>query len=97
MDVFKSNDYPENFMNNCFKVFLDKHCLEPLPRIKLESSLKSFSRIFSITAKYRVCLTNYETLSVLNITSQKNTHLVLFVNFCGDSLESHRAYRNFFS
>ena len=26
MDVFKSNGYPENFINNCFKTFLDnKH------------------------------------------------------------------------
>ena len=23
MYVFKSNGYPENFMNNCFKTFLD--------------------------------------------------------------------------
>ena len=23
-DVFKSNDYPENFINNCFKTLLDK-------------------------------------------------------------------------
>ena len=24
IDVFKNNGYPENFINNCFKVFLDK-------------------------------------------------------------------------
>ena len=23
MDVFKSNGYPETFINNCFKTFLD--------------------------------------------------------------------------
>ena len=23
IDIFKNNDYPDNFMNNCFKVFLD--------------------------------------------------------------------------
>ena len=28
MDVFKSNGYPENFINNCFKAFLDnKHSI----------------------------------------------------------------------
>ena len=25
-DVFKNNGYPENFINNCFKVFLDNKC-----------------------------------------------------------------------
>ena len=24
--VFKNNGYPENFINNCFKVFLDNKC-----------------------------------------------------------------------
>ena len=29
MDVFKSNVYPENFINNCFKTFLDnKHRIQ---------------------------------------------------------------------
>ena len=29
MDAFKSNGYPENFMNNCFKRFLDnKHRIQ---------------------------------------------------------------------
>ena len=29
MYVFKSNSYPENFMNNCFKTFLDnKHRIQ---------------------------------------------------------------------
>ena len=29
MDVFKSNGYPENFINNCFKTFLDnKHKIQ---------------------------------------------------------------------
>ena len=29
MNVFKSNDYPENFINNCFKIFLEnKHRIQ---------------------------------------------------------------------
>ena len=28
IDVFKNNGYPENFINNCFEVFLDNKCRE---------------------------------------------------------------------
>ena len=70
MDVFKGNDYPENFINNYFKSFLEnKHRIQEKVIImsksfltldhyhcKLEPSLENLSKVILIVANFRLSL-----------------------------------------
>ena len=68
--LFKSNDYPESFINNCFKAFLgNKHRMKEkvtnVPKFfvlpyyyhyKLQTSPENLWKAFSIVANHRLCL-----------------------------------------
>ena len=62
MDVFKSNGYPENFINNCFKAFLDsKHRMQ--------------EKVITVPKKPLFLVLPY--LGPLSLSSAVNNHLVL--------------------
>ena len=83
IDVFKNNGYPENFINNCFKVFLDNkyRIQEKVITMPKKTLFLLLLYLGPLSLQTRTKL----RLFVLKIVFARNLHLVSFINFSVDS------------
>ena len=101
IDVFKNNRYPENFINNCFKVFLDnkyriqekvitvlkKHLFLVLPYLGPLLLQNRTKLRKSLKSILNCCKLQivFKRLSILKIVFPRNFYLASFLNFRLDS------------